>query len=52
MDKVSVKKAYQKACLLIHPDRVPADAPHRNLAQEVFIRLSAAYKIFEEDEGR
>lgn len=50
MEAYTLKKAYQKACLLIHPDRVGTDNPNHRLAQEIFIKLSAAHKAYEEDE--
>ena len=47
MDANAVKKSYQRACLVVHPDRV-GDAPHADLAHEIFIQLSLAYKVFED----
>lgn len=45
MDNNQVKKAYQKACLLVHPDKV-VKGDHEQLAHEIFIELTQAYDLF------
>eukprot|EP00041_Stephanoeca_diplocostata_P036751 m.1352976 g.1352976 ORF g.1352976 m.1352976 type:complete len:1256 (-) comp24929_c0_seq2:177-3944(-) len=46
-----VKRAYQKACLIVHPDRA-GSGPHANLAREIFIEVSHAYKLWEDQGGK
>ncbi len=48
MEGSAVKKSYQRACLLVHPDRMGAGSEHHDLAKEIFIMLSQAFKVFEE----
>lgn len=47
-----VKIAYRKAMLVVHPDKVPSDAPPRVqvIAKFLFENLNAAYEKFEQAE--
>jgi len=47
LDDRTLKKAYQAACRLVHPDR-SQHAPYKNLANDIFVHISAAYKEWEE----
>eukprot|EP00049_Salpingoeca_infusionum_P012611 m.231779 g.231779 ORF g.231779 m.231779 type:complete len:830 (-) comp15226_c0_seq1:2928-5417(-) len=47
MNPAVVKKTYQRACLLVHPDRHSSSDEHKELANEVFVKLSFAYKEFD-----
>jgi len=42
-DTRSVDKAYRKACLLVHPDKIRESHPHYKLAQEILVALSKSH---------
>ena len=42
-DKV-LRKTYQKACLLTHPDRCQS-APHKDTANDIFVLINQAMEI-------
>lgn len=50
MDNNQVRKSYQRACLLVHPDKCRG-SEHEQLAHEIFIQLTQAYEIFTGDAG-
>ncbi|CAF0846121.1 unnamed protein product, partial [Brachionus calyciflorus] len=43
-----VKKAYHKACLCVHPDKM-TDHPQANLARMIFVELNDAWAQFQKD---
>lgn len=45
---VDVKKAYHKACLCVHPDKM-SDHPQANLARMIFVELNDAWAQFQND---
>jgi curved DNA-binding protein CbpA len=47
MDPNQVRKTYQRACLVVHPDKMTG-GEHEPLAREIFIQISQAYERFTE----
>ena len=45
-DASAVRKAYHRVARKCHPDKLPADAPHRALAAYVFAALTDAHAQF------
>lgn len=50
VEPVSVKKHFQRACLLLHPDKV-AGTPHANLALQLFMALNESYQLYRSSSG-
>ena len=48
MEPAQVRKAYQRACLVVHPDKMTG-GEHEPLAREIFIQISQAYERFMEN---
>ena len=44
----AVKKAYRRACLVVHPDKHTGQ-PNEKLARAIFMQLSESYTKFEEN---
>lgn len=42
-----VKKFYQKACLVVHPDK-HVDEPHEALARAIFVELNVSWGLFKD----
>ena len=45
---MAVKKAYRRACLIVHPDK-HTDGEHEQEARQIFMQLSESYTKFEEN---
>ena len=43
-----MKKAYRRACLVVHPDKHTGQ-PNEKLARAIFMQLSESYTKFEEN---
>eukprot|EP01135_Chromosphaera_perkinsii_P001628 Nk52_evm5s208 gene=Nk52_evmTU5s208 len=46
---IQVKKAYMRACRLVHPDKVEPGSEHEELARCIFISLNDAFNSFKEN---